>query len=109
MIYIVEVPHRMPATAWHRETPELVISAVQQQMSQQRSGDELPETYDQALEWLGHDLRGMAVFADDAEAVAALESGEGIPQHQHLRALAALRRELVKTGALVETDEIEDD
>src|SRR5574337_568553 len=105
MIYIVEVPHRMPAKCWVAADRAEVTRIVNELAA--RSGESF-DSFEQAVEWIGHDLHDCAVFENGSEAVAALESHPIFSGHQGARAEGALRDKLIYFGDLPEPGDDEE-
>ena len=99
MIYIVEIPHQMPAHCWAAANEEDAVSRIFNTFI--RSGD-TPETDAPFSEWMdynGSDLHSQHVYLTAAEAVAGLD---GISGHQSGKATEALRKALLDAGDLGE-------
>jgi hypothetical protein len=99
-IYIIEIPHQRPASCWAATTEGDVIDTVCATMIRQHSGDELPDTFDQAINYLSSDLSRLIVLRSDDEARALYE--EGIGGHQGGRAWDELKKRLLAEGAIDE-------
>lgn len=70
-------------------------------MLQRRSDDDLPETFEDAVTWIGHDAHSHRVFMTDDEALRAYIE-EDVPGHQAGRSLTALRKALQSADVLDE-------
>ncbi len=101
MIYVLEVPHQFPPAVWADQTADGIIGRVSATMLQRRSGDGLPETFEDAVAWIGHDAHDHRVFMTDEEALRAYIE-EDVPGHQAGRSLTALRKALQYADVLDE-------
>lgn len=70
-IYVIEIPHRMPVTCWTAVDREDLIARTAR--AAERSDAEIAG-YDDAIEYLGHDVAGLHVYESEAEAREALAS-----------------------------------
>jgi hypothetical protein len=97
MIYILEIPHQLPAKCWSCDSEADVVRVVTESLLSKRSSYELPETFADAVEINGHDLHAQYDYMSDAEAIEGLTRLTG---HQADRACQALRAELIANGVL---------
>ncbi len=94
MIFIVEVPHQRRARCWTARDQGEVIRIAQERA--RKSGENI-DTYEQAVEYIGHDVHNFAVFESDDDALNAFSTGDHpiFNGHQGGRAWDALRERLV--------------
>jgi hypothetical protein len=106
MIYIVEIPHRLPAACWTARDESDVIDVASRDA--QRSGEDI-NSFDDAIQWLANDLHNFAVFTTADAAVAALDSHPIFSGHQGARAEGALRKKLIRDSAIAAPAEDDDE
>src|SRR5574337_827407 len=97
--YIVEVPHQMQPSVWSGSASD-IVNTVNAVILQRRQEYELVETLDQAIEYIGHDAHGIAVYNSSDEVLADLSNMDRLPNHQCFKARAALVRALRRDGVL---------
>lgn len=85
MIYIVEVPHRLPPKAWARDTEQEIIEVIYENSYQHIDGG-----FEAHIDENAHDLQDHYVFMNEDEAHAALND-EDHTIRGHIGARKALR------------------
>lgn len=96
-VYIVQVPHLQRPSVIVGEDQDDLIDRLAQHAS--RGGD-IVETWGQAVDHALDGMHGGAAYLSDAEAVDAIRTGAGLPEHQHLAAIGALREALDRRDVL---------
>lgn len=79
MIYILEVPHQMPATYWTVNDRAQLVSVTLQSAAQHRRAADI-ESYADAVEYLGDDLHELRIYDTDADALSAYIDDDGLDQ-----------------------------
>lgn len=97
MIYIVEVPHRLPAVCWIAHDRDDFVSIINQAA---RRGGECLDTFDECVQWTASDLHSLAVFETAREAAQALNSHPIFGGHQGSKAEHALKTQLAFYGEI---------
>lgn len=97
--YIVEVPHQHAPSVW-RGSEATIIAAVNATIIQRRQDYELVDTLAQAIEYIGHDAHGIAVYDSVDEVLDDLIPRRKLPGHQCGKSLDALVRALQRDGVL---------
>lgn len=99
MIYIVEIPHQLPARCWSALSEADAIVRCYQSFIRCGDTPELDASFDDWMAYNGSDLSSQRVYMNAAEAIQGLEEISG---HGSGRAVAALRKELIGNGELEE-------
>jgi len=96
MLYIVEVPHQRAPKCWSVNSRDMLVSVANELAT--RSG-EMFDTFEDAAEWLAHDLHAFSIYETAEEALAALEHGDLVfSGHGGGKARDALVAQLQKCG-----------
>lgn len=97
-VIVVEVPRQSPPRAWAAYSDDDLISACVPYCD--RSGESYPETAEEALAVLRHDLFALALVTREAWEAAQLGDARalGLPQHQQDEAYQALAQEARREG-----------
>jgi hypothetical protein len=91
--YVLQVPHQFPPKVWYGTESE-ILSDVWRYMEAKHRDEDYPETFEEALEYLGSDAHAVALFENEEELRDALASHIGIPEHQLSQSVKALRDSL---------------
>lgn len=103
MIYIVEIPHQRPASCWHADDEQDALNRINADLAHRHIAEEA-ESYEDAIAINGADLYAQHVLSED-EAMEALSSdGKDLAPHQRMKALSALRGEMINAGLLEDAE-----
>jgi hypothetical protein len=97
MLFVIEIPHQMPAKCWYVFDDAKLISTVNAVIIQKHDGREFVETREEAEEYLADDLSRLIV-ADEDEALELFR--DGIGGHQGAKAWDKLRQAMIDAGVI---------
>lgn len=103
MIYIVEIPHQRPPSAWFAADERGIVDRINAELDRHAMGEQA-DNFEEAIRINGADLRAQYVLTSDEAMEALRNGGKYWNHHQRERGLEALRLKMVRAGDLEENE-----